>query len=380
MTDPSSFEQMTLKELRALASEYELRGVSGMRKADLVAQLTKAERLASLKVGELRALAREVGLEEARDLKKKVLIGRLVAAEQAVEAPVVEMPPPPAEEPVREKPPPPAEEPERRPRPPLASYLLRISGALGMLVTLFALVAIPLLALRLGSGLRGGVRNGADQVRTVILLLRSAEDGLSTAADSIRTSTEALDAIGENLENTGPLLDSIGEVVGTEAPEMIEATHRALVNAQEGAQAIDQVLRGLATLGPLTGVTYDPQMPLQESLAEVASGLEPLPAAMRGVQEDLQTASSDLDVVGGSAASVAGSLTLLADDLNGVEQALSQQSEALESLAAGLENTADRVSLGVIVATIAVELLLAWIGITQYAVFILGSHLAQDRS
>ncbi len=366
MFGSESLEDMTSAELRALASEYGITGVTSMRKPELLAHLEQVERLSSLKVGELRQLAKQAGLKNVGGLKKQALIGQLVEAERGSRPADDEIP--------REAP----ATPERLVQRPLMAQVMQLTGGLGVVLSLLSIVVVSWLAFRWRGGLQLQVTRAADQVRGLALVLEAASGGLASASVSLRSSAEALAATQENLENSNPLLESLNAFVGEEAPDVIEATRRSLLSAQAGAAAIDQVLQGLASLGPLTGVDYDPEQTLQDSLAEAAAGLAPLPSALRGLESDLDLAASDLDLMQLRISSVARDLHTLAENLERMEDTLTTQVGALEGLADTLDQAAGRASNWLVVGAAVLNILLAWNAVSQYAVYVVGSQYAQS--
>lgn len=344
----------TLEELRRRARDLGLRGAGRLSREALEARLTRAEELRRRPVAELRDLARQVGLEGADGWRKAELVARLAEVERPTEP--------------------------TAPAPPgvWLGRLMRGVGTAGVVVSLLALLLVPWGVVRLGARAAQSLQEAASQAEAAAGTLALAGDSLRQGARSLASAAEGLEVARRNLQNTRPALESIGSLVGEEAATTVEATHQALLSAQESARAVDQVLRGLAALGPLTGVTYDPDQPLEESLATMAVSLEPLPGSLRAVQADLQRATQDLAALDHALGQAGEQVAALAEDLTRLGSDLEQRAEGLQALARALERAAAAAprwgwALGGLSA-----LGLAWLALWHAALLWVGDRVLQE--
>ncbi|MGH2626309.1 MAG: hypothetical protein ACRDHY_06610, partial [Anaerolineales bacterium] len=172
------------------------------------------------------------------------------------------------------------------PRP--ASNAVRVLGRLmsawaagTMIASALALLLLPPLAAGTAQAMRAALSNGAGEAAGMSGTLSTIADGLAEASATLEEASATLRQVRRSLEESGPLLNSISRLVGEDAPTTLESTRDAILATRSGARAIDQVLRGLATVGFLTGVRYDPAEPLDQSLAGVAEAIAPLPDSLR---------------------------------------------------------------------------------------------------
>ena len=366
-------ESAPMAELRALGKKWQIRGSGRMEREQLLPRILLAECWNLMSLPDLRILARSGGVEGTARLKKTELVQRLV---QTVAREEVSL----RAQPVRGRR---VLGAARRARERLAAahwrrgvgLAVQSAGGLGAALCLVCLVILPLVAGRVAATCRESLASLAEAAGTL-------RDPLEIAAGSLGEGAATLDAVGTmllsaeaSLESLEPLLDSVGEVVGEDAPAAIEAARGALVSAEAGAAAIDSTLRALSYLGPLTGVTYDPEQSLQDSLAEVGASLEELPDDLRGIQDDLDAAVEDLEPVRSSMEDVAGHLDVLAASLAGLEEYILIQSTALDSLALSADRAAESAPAWVWRMTAACELLLLLTWLEQIAVLLVGRQL-----
>jgi hypothetical protein len=135
-----------------------------------------------------------------------------------------------------------------------------------------------------------------------------------------------------------PLLNSVGSLLADELPQSIEATQHALISAQDGAAAMDRVLRGLRLLG----LDYDPELPLDQSLAQTADSLDGLPEALRQTEQDLSQSQDDLTQMGDDLALLAKNLDAFSNDLDDIVTEIQGVTENLENTSVLIGNWSDR--------------------------------------
>jgi hypothetical protein len=366
-------ESVSQAKLRSLARQWQILGASRLERKDLVLHVLKVERWNAMTVAELRSLAREWRIEGVGRLRKKEIVQQLVQAEAwhvrpvAVRQTLVDV---------------------------LLGLLLRlrkrwvaipwrrhlgialqVTGSLGLIVSLVCLIALPFLASRGVKLAQGVLASTAASTRAAADSLQLVGDSLGQASIALADASVTLGTTEDSLESVEPLLRSVGGLVGDEAPTTIEAARQALISAESGAKSIDQVLRTLARLEPLTGATYDPEQPLDRSLADVATGLEPLPAVLKEVQGDLDAAVEDIGPIRSSLEVVANDLVSFSASLDRLQERMYDQSSTLGDVAASTEQSAERVSVSIWIATILIEMILVGIGLEQCAVLIFGRQL-----
>ncbi len=324
------FEQMTLPQLQDLARRWGVKGVSRLRKAELLNQLRRLERQ--------RRLADAQGLDDPG-----------AAFREWVQA---------------------------QPWGRWLSLALRLIGSVGIGLSVIMMIATPILTARAIPVAEVGLHAGAQAMEALSDTLELAQQALGSAAEVLGGTSQALSSMERSIANTQPLIESVAGLVGDTVPLTIEGTQRTLETAVQGAHAIDQVLRGLAALSAFTGVRYDPEHSLEQSLSSAAAGLQPIPEALRNIQDDLDNVGGELDTMRGRMRSTAADLDQFSGDLWKVEHDLGNRSIDLLKLADGLQRAADSARIWMWVLALVGELILIGVAATQLMVYRAGREFS----
>ncbi len=214
---------------------------------------------------------------------------------------------------------------------------VRFTSIAGIVLGFSGMLLAPIFAARVSSWTDEKALSFTQETARLADSLRQVGSVLASGVSTLASTEATLQNIEASIEDTGSLIDSTASLIGDQAPKVIDDTRAALLSAEEGARAVDQVLRGLAKLNFLTGITYDPAQPLDEAVADVASSLEPLPDDLRRVGDGLSQAHSSFDEVNLS-------LSIAGDELNGFSEELMGKNELLTDLATDLDSLSEGVA------------------------------------
>jgi hypothetical protein len=360
-------EGKSLTELRNMARQSRISGVSKVQKKVLVEMLLGVEQLEAMTAEKLRALARQEGIEGAQRLKKADLVQQLLKLKEM--HPVEEAPAPEIGL---------AKPRERILGIPWKRWMgnaIRVAAGMGVICCLSGMILICFLPTRtiiFANEVLDALLEGIRSTSTSLEMVRGT---IQEAIEVLEDAGVTLIAVGDSIEDMGPMIESLGVLVGEEAPAAIESTREALISVEEGARAIDGVLRGLARISLLTGITYDPDQPLDEGIAEVAAGLETMPAALEAVHEDMGEATDNLDEVGLSLVDVADQLDRFVGELGDLEDRIVELNSTLEARMGDIDAAAECVPTLVWGTFAVMELFFLWIVLGQCAVFFVGDQV-----
>jgi hypothetical protein len=248
-------------------------------------------------------------------------------------------------------------------------------GIFALVLVLFAILVLPFAASRVTDFTQQSLQGFSEDISNLALALRNAEASLDQTIDVLESSASALDAAQVNLEQLDPMLASVDTLLGVEMPEIVLATQDALEATQEGAAAMDRVLRTLSSIGFLTGVRYDPEQPLDLALQGVARSLDRMPAAFRSVSKDLQNFSVELSAMELEIGASIEALHGMASSIRAFRGTVSDQAIALEDLALDLNTFSGLVGRWVTIAVLLVEFVLLQLLASQTVVFLFGRQL-----
>jgi hypothetical protein len=257
-------------------------------------------------------------------------------------------------------------------------FAIRLAGAAGVMISLLGIILVPFISERASTYANEMLTTTIDGARSIAETIREIEDTLGDAVVVLDSANVTLVHVGSTVEDSRPLIRSTGELLGDRIPRIITDTRQALISAEEGAKAIDKVLRGLAALEPITGITYSPEKPLDIAISDVAISLEPIPGELMIVRDDLSSATSDLDEVTEALEKTSGGLDTFSEGLVEMEVKLTSLAEDLDLVADRLIQTQARIPSLFVGALITIELTLLWFVLCQCAIFIVGSRLMRS--
>lgn len=140
-------------------------------------------------------------------------------------------------------------------------------------------------------------------VNLFIETLDTTSDTLKVTSDSLQSANEMADtaertslSVAQTLSTTRTTIGSFAAIMGKDLPASINSARTALQSAQASAVVVDGVLGTLARL-PFSGVQYNPAVPLNVALGDVAKSLDSLPPTFATIERNLNGTSEGLDQV-----------------------------------------------------------------------------------
>lgn len=276
---------------------------------------------------------------------------------------------------------PPEEERESGGHPPttnasrLLAMIVRVTGFLGMGLSLVALIAAPFFWRAAAEMISQALDVAQREVESGSTLIHLAADSIDSASGALAQSSSTLAAAQQSLGDAAPILESTSLLLEEQAPLTLTETREAIIAAEAGAQAIDSFLRALAVLRPLTGVEYSAEDSLAAGLVDAAESLEPLPQDFAELGAQISGFSENLDQMDGELGELAEGMVDLADSLERAAQALRRQARDLGELAERMEAARPRVDRWSEVLGWATGAVFLWVLVSQYGLFALGGML-----
>lgn len=363
--DVEKLGRLTLEQLQELARSMGIDHVARRRKADLVQILTRVHELQALKLRQLQKLAAELGVEGAAALQKQHLIRKLATHAAVTDETAIRAGIHPRKEPAYALP------LGLRLRRAMG-WLLSLTGIAGGVFSLVLLVSLPSLT-RAGSARLQSLLDAASiQVEAMVETIHMATDALDQTSRTLQDSRQAIEGVDLTLQDSQPLIESTGELLGERIPGTLEETRQALISAEAGAKAIDQVLRGLNSVRLITGVVYEPEQSLDQGLIAVADGLEPLPATLKRVEADLAVVGERFSEFRPTLRVASNDLAAMSVELSRVSTDLRAKGETLQELALLLEESADDLPQRRTMYTAALLVVTGWLVIGQVGLYFVG--------
>lgn len=259
----------------------------------------------------------------------------------------------------------------------------RISGIL-LLVTSLAGIVLSLAGGYLVLSCRKPAGElAARSLDQAVITLTTTEEGLASAADSLDQTILLLDSIqdttreaGKALSETDPLFVSLAAVVGEDLPAVIGSTQTSLDTAGETALVVDRMLYALDAISFISGVNYDPEVPLAESVNQISESLDELGPNFQSLEEGILVANENLQSVGEDLTELEADLDQVQEPLRGVRDSLVQY----QQLSGGMREKVEEFPLdpGRLVnwVSLGAALFLLWLLVTQAALLLWGWEMA----
>ncbi|GMQ85539.1 MAG: hypothetical protein BMS9Abin07_1106 [Acidimicrobiia bacterium] len=157
--------------------------------------------------------------------------------------------------------------------------------------------------------------------------IAAADDTVTLAAQTVAIVSDSFDTLvpaatlaAGSFEDAASVIADTSTVVTIDVPNALEAVLDAMPAVESVAGIIDTTLGALSFFG----VDYDPDVPFDEAVAEIAAGIEPLPELLRAQAEPLEQLASDFDEFGAASAVIAVDLEALQTQLDTASRLLSE--------------------------------------------------------
>jgi methyl-accepting chemotaxis protein len=258
-----------------------------------------------------------------------------------------------------------------------AGVTLIAAGVAGVLFSVIALVVV--------SRLLSNVQAAAD--RRIIQLdraLAATGDGLVVAHDSLgraeatmRSLHTTIDDASQAITDTLPALDRVGALVGEDLPTTITSTRSALASAQETARVADSLLGTISQFQLIGAELYDPKVPLNVAIEQVADSLNSLPESLASVQGDLRQTAGNLGKVNAQLGSVAGNMGDIGTSMADADSVITKYQGIVGELRGQVEDVRRKLPGWLSAIRLGISLMLVWLGIAQIGLLTQGWELVQ---
>ncbi|OJX38811.1 MAG: hypothetical protein BGO78_11340 [Chloroflexi bacterium 44-23] len=211
-----------------------------------------------------------------------------------------------------------------------ALFVIGIS-ILGILFSLFCLVQVWRLRVPVTNGFIH-VLNLSDGI------LATSEDGLEivdnvlvTADSSLTKLKDTTDTIAKSIEDTGRLADTFAGLFHTDLKDTLLNTRLSVIAARSSAKVIDSLLYGLSQI-PYSPFQYNPKVPLNLALEDIADSMEALPASLENISTNLDNSSSNLVTLKDQVSSISSSLDEIQISLVSARVVISNSQDKIDEL------------------------------------------------
>jgi hypothetical protein len=275
----------------------------------------------------------------------------------------------------------------------LLGILVMIAGILGLVLSLAGLVGVWMAKSSVTDYIEVTIVVLDDSINTSERVMGITEEALGATVESVDALSTMLGASAASVGDTIPALEQLHILMAEQLPATMESATVSLQTAQQGAMVLDAAIVSLDTFrfllsgAPLLGGllatpadSYDPEVSLADSLGELASNLEGLPALLTEMASSLDQADDNLAAVESSLETMSESVTVISSSLDEYKTMVGQSRASLENLRSILTGLQTNLSAILDGAAVFVTLALLWLLAAQIVIFSQGWELYQGTA
>ncbi len=259
----------------------------------------------------------------------------------------------------------------------ITGIVLIIIAALSLLVSLFSLIQIWTIRQPLADAAVVGIDLFAETLDTTSDALRVVSDSLQSASDTVTTVERTTLSVAETMSTTRTTVGSFANLMGKDLPTSIDATRTALQSAQSSAVVIDNVLTMLSRV-PLINIQYNPDVPLDVALGNVANSLDNLPPTFSTIERDLNTTGDSLDQVVTSLNELPKMTQQMQRNIADAHKVVARYQSEVDGLQKLIKPIKSSLAQALMAVELASAFLVFWLGVTQVQVLLKGLELLRS--
>lgn len=257
--------------------------------------------------------------------------------------------------------------------------LLVVIAVIGILLAIFGLIQ----TWRLSASFTERVTQGLDLTQTT---LNTTQQGLEIVHTSLGNTITSLDtlqlstaAIGQTISDTVNLLDNTSTVIGQDVPETIYSVQNSLAAAQQAATVVDNVLGALSRIPFVSGLTYNPDTPLNESIADISSNLADMPASLSSIGDQLKISGENVSGMQSKLGDLSLQLGDIQENLTAMKVVVEDYQKSLDQAIQLAQNLNDDIPAWTNSVAWIISVLLILLGFAQLGLLLQGWQVYQSN-
>ena len=258
-------------------------------------------------------------------------------------------------------------------------FLLLATTSTAFLLSIIGLVYLPQASTRVRANTGEIIATTLSTIQITRQSLATANIVLDQTNNSLSVVTTTIQDVSGTLQDTDDLVGNLGNIAGENLPEIIDSTKESLITAQESAQVIEGVLRTLNGLSFLTGVSYNPDIPMPESIGEISSTLDGLSPAFGEMQDNLEILQANLSLVESNVGGLNDSLTEFQASLAETQTLIEDYDLLLGEIESELEAGGERIDNWLRTFSWVAGFFIIWLMVAQVALMMRGWEYIAEK-
>jgi peptidoglycan hydrolase CwlO-like protein len=263
----------------------------------------------------------------------------------------------------------------------IIGLFLIVAAVGGLIFSIAGLVLVWRVESQVTAGMQNFVDVLSQTLQTTSQGLTITQQALKSSVDTVSSLQTTVQTTAKTIKSSGPMVDEISKLMTKDLPNTVKSTEASLRTAQESAKVIDSVLSTLSSI-PLIGssIGYNPQVPLDQALGQVADSLTNLPDSFANMADSLKTSSSNLETFQADLTVMAASIGEIEKSVAQYESVVSEYQKSLDNLNSNLSNLKGSLPNIVRSGIIGLTIFLVWMVIVQFGLFTQGLELMFEEA
>jgi uncharacterized protein YukE len=275
----------------------------------------------------------------------------------------------------------------------ILGVLVMLAGILGLVLSLAGLIMVWVAKPTVAVYASSTIDTLNESVVTSQNVMEITRQALGATIDSVDALSAMLSTTAATVEDTKPILDEFDIIMATTLPSTLEATTDSLYTAQAAARVLESTIqsldsfRFLLSATPLVGALveqsgdpYSPEKPLADSLGELASNLEGLPAIFVEMSANLSATDDKLVSIQDNLITMSDSVGLISSSLSEYEKMMIQSKSSMDDLSSILTNIRNNLATILNGVAIVLSLFFTWLLAAQVVILSQGWELYQGTA
>jgi len=271
--------------------------------------------------------------------------------------------------------------------------LVMIAGILGLAISLAGLISVWMVRPAVASTINTTIQTLDTSIQTSQKAMEVTGQALGATVDSVDALSTMLSTTAVSVQDTQPVLDQLNVMLGETVPSTLESASDSLKTAQQAAGVLDSAIKSLENFQalmsavPLVGgfvekpkQAYNPEVPLADSLGELATNLEGLPATFTEMSANLKKADDNMVSIQSNLTTMSTSVGRISSSLSDYQAMIGQSQSSMENLSAMLTNVQSNLDNILNGTAIALSVFFFWLLAAQVVIFSQGWELFQGTA
>jgi len=268
-----------------------------------------------------------------------------------------------------------------------------LAGILGLALSLAGLVGVWALKPTIASSATSTIATLNESITASQNAMEVTGDALAATVDSVDALSTMLGATATSVKDTQPVLDQVNNLLSEQLPSTMESATSSLRTAQQAAVVLDAAIKSLDTFRallsaaplvggfvPQSGQAYNPEVPLADSLGDLATNLEGLPAMFTDMSVNMDKADDNLATIESSLTTMADSVGFISTSLGEYENIVAQSQSSMDNLKTMLSSVQGNLTNILNYGAIVLSLIFFWLLAAQVVIFSQGWELFQGTA